>query len=171
MIVTRVVVFDGFPEEGLRSPSLSGCGPNRPTGLSVSRGPNCCINIRRVRGPKRLSGIIAATPAILLTTSYQATPSAFVGTVDFYANAKLSAVTFAGNFVLTIPFSDDPKLATADNFARFSVVVATVTAAAVPAPDYTLDVNGLLVLTDIDDVVQSVSGTAGLTAGGVAGQQ
>lgn len=111
------------------------------------------------------AGIIAAVPPIVLTTSYQATASAFGAPVEFYANARLSAVTFAADFVLEVLFSDDPALATGDNTAQFAVVVATATAGAVPAPDYTLDAAGLLVRTDVNDVVVTATGTANLTAG------
>jgi len=50
---------------------------------------------------------------------------------------------------------------------------STATAQAVPAPDYTLDVGALNVITDANNVVQTVAGTANLTAGPVpvTGQQ
>lgn len=116
-------------------------------------------------------GFAAAVPAITLTDSYSATASAFGTPVEFYANAKLSAVTFANDFVLTLPFSDDPALAARDNYAAFSVVVATAAAESVDAPNFALDVAGLLVWTDVNDVVQSVTGTADLAAGSVTGQR
>lgn len=55
--------------------------------------------------------------------------------------------------------------------ARLEVVMCTATAASVPAPDYRLDTSGLLLLTDADDVVQSATGAATLTAGLVTGQR
>jgi hypothetical protein len=63
------------------------------------------------------SGIITAAPTILLSTSYQATPSVFGSPVDFYANAMLSSLLFEGDFVLSILYSDDPRLAGAENTA------------------------------------------------------
>ena len=117
------------------------------------------------------AGIVAAAPAMVLTTSYHVTPSSF-GT--FYANAKLSAVTYDADFVLTILFSNDPALAVADNTASLIEVHATAVAAGdVQAPNYTLSVAGLIVRTDVGDVVQTVTGTANLTAGTVPvlGQQ
>jgi hypothetical protein len=117
-----------------------------------------------------LGGIIAAAPAIVLTTSFTPVASAFGAPVEFYANARLSSVSFASDFVLDVLFSDDPNLATAVNTAQFIVVVATATAAAVPAPDYSLTAAGLLVRTDVNDVVQTVTGTADLTPGSVSGQ-
>ncbi len=119
-----------------------------------------------VEGP---TGIMPAVPAIVLATSYNAAASSFG---EFYANAKLSSDLFADDFVLTVLFSDDPALAVADNTASLVEVVATaVTSGAIAAPDYAIDVQGLLVLTDANDVVQSVTGTADLTEALVAGQQ
>lgn len=119
-----------------------------------------------VAGP---AGIMAAVPAIVLATSYNAAASSFG---EFYANAKLSSDLFADDFVLTVLFSDDPALATAANTASLVSVLATaVTSGAVAAPDYTLDVDGIAVLTDANDIVQSVSGTATLTEVLVIGQQ
>jgi hypothetical protein len=63
------------------------------------------------------SGIITATPTILLSTSYQGTPSRFGSPVDFYANARLSSIAFEGDFVLSILYSDDPSRAVAENTA------------------------------------------------------
>jgi hypothetical protein len=63
------------------------------------------------------SGLLAATPTLPLATSYPAAPAVFGSPVAFYASAKLSAVTFAADFVLTLLYSDDPRLATGDNIA------------------------------------------------------
>jgi hypothetical protein len=119
-----------------------------------------------VAGP---AGIMMAVPPLDLSTTYAAAASSFG---EFYANAKLSSALFADDFVLTVLFSDDPALATAANTASLASVLATaVTSGAVAAPDYTLDVDGLAVLTDAGDIVQSVSGTAALTEVLVAGQE
>jgi hypothetical protein len=116
------------------------------------------------------TGVIAAVSPMVLTASYLGTPSAFTSPVGFYANAKLSAVTFAGDFVLSLLYSDDPRLATADNTALFQVVQSTAAAVSVDAPNYTFDPAGLALLTDINQIVQSAVGTAALTAGTVLGQ-
>ena len=117
------------------------------------------------------AGVVLANPAIELSTSYQADPSAFGDPLTvFYANARLTSVSFAGDFVIEMIYSDDPSLATGNNTAQFEVVESTATAESIPAPDYALDVATLGVLTDIDDVVVSVSGTAGLSEGSGTGQ-
>lgn len=117
------------------------------------------------------TGALVATPAIAMTASYQATPSSFGSPLSFYGNAKLSSLTFAADFVVSVLYSDDPSLATTDNTATHVVVGSTAVAAAVPAPSYSLDVDGIVVQTDVDDVVVSVSGSATLSAGAVTGQQ
>lgn len=129
---------------------------------------SCVLTLTSLR--TTLGGNMAATPALVLTSSFQIAASTFGVPVEFYANARLSAVTFASDFVLHVLFSDDPNLATASNTAEFIVVVATATAGAVAAPDYTLNAAGLLVRTDVNNVVQTVTGTADLTAGTVVGQ-
>jgi hypothetical protein len=117
-------------------------------------------------------GILSADPSMELGTGFQTDASSFGGaTVSFYANAKLSSVSFAQDFVLSIIYSDDPRLATADNDANFAVRYASATAESVPAPDYTIDMDGIAVLTDAADIVVSSTGTATLTAGNVAGQR
>jgi hypothetical protein len=110
-------------------------------------------------------------PPIALTTSYQAAPSSFGSPIAFYANAKLDSVSFANEIVLTVVYSDDSSLATRSNTANFAVVVSTATAQSGRAPDYTLDVSGLSLLTDVNDVVVSAAGSASLSAGSVTGQK
>ncbi len=118
------------------------------------------------------AGIIAADPGpLLLTTSYTPTPPSFGLPIEFYANARLSAVDFAGDFVLSILYSDNPRVASASNTASFQEVVqASATAEAVPAPDYTIDVAGFFLVTDVNNIVQSATGGATLIDGTVLGQ-
>jgi hypothetical protein len=111
------------------------------------------------------AGLIVADPPIVLDASYELTASSFVDPVEFYANAQLDSVAFATDFVLTIIYSDDSNFAVDDNTAGFAVVESSVTAESIPAPDYGLDVAGLDLLTDVDDVVDSVTGTASLSLG------
>lgn len=115
------------------------------------------------------AGIIAAAPAIVLTNTFKPAASSFGVPVEFYANARLSAVDFADDFVLTIPFSDNPRLADGAKTANFAVVGSSAVAGAVPAPNYTLDLSSLLLSTDANDVVVSATGSAELT-GTVTGQ-
>jgi hypothetical protein len=120
------------------------------------------------------AGTRHATPAIGLTTSYQGTASSFAiagsNPIEFYANAKLSSVSFAADFMLTIEFSDDAAGATGSNTANFTSQSATATASAVPAPDYTIDLTGIVLQSDNADTVLSASGNAALANGAVRGQ-
>jgi hypothetical protein len=61
---------------------------------------------------------VAASPSIELTTSFGGAPSEFGVPLEFYADAALSSVTFASAFVLTVRYSDDPRLRSASNTAR-----------------------------------------------------
>jgi hypothetical protein len=116
------------------------------------------------------AGVIAAAPSIPLTASYSGVPSAFNSPIEFYADAKLSSLAFAANFDLTVLYSDDLRRTTASNIAALVVVTSAATSVSVPAPDYTLNVDGLALMTDVNDVVQSATGTADLTAVSVAAQ-
>jgi hypothetical protein len=117
------------------------------------------------------AGIIAADPPIDLDNSYATAASSFADPVEFYANAKLSSVLFASDFSITVLYSDDASLATDSNTASFAVVESTATAENVPAPDYSLSVEGISLTTDAADVVQSATGNASLTEGDVVGQR
>jgi len=143
---------------------------SRDDALSVLLNDTACV--LTLTGLELTTGgpAIAATPSFVLSPSYQVTASTFGMPVSFYANATVSAVDFAANFVLTILYSDDPRLATRINTARFAVAESSATAGSVPAPNYALDVSGIIVQTDVADIVQFVTGTAPLTASTVTGQ-
>jgi hypothetical protein len=128
---------------------------------------NCVLTMTSLH---TTAGVIAAVPPIVLTTSYQTMPSAFGSPVEFYANAKLDSVSFANDVVLTLVYSDDSSLATRSSTAGFAVVSSTATAQSVAAPNYALDVSGLALLTDVNDVVVSAIGSGALTSGSVTGQ-
>lgn len=144
----------------------TGATLDHPALTVVRNDADCVLTLTALR---TASGALAATPAIELSDSYQGGASEFGDPVEFYANAKLSSLSFAGDFVLTILFSDDSDLASGGSTATFAVQSATTAAQSVDAPDYTLDVSGLLIQTDIGDVVQSAAGSALLTDGDVTG--
>jgi hypothetical protein len=115
-------------------------------------------------------GLFAASPSMLLTAAYKASPSEFDDPVSFYANAKLSSVSFAADFTLSVLYSDDPSNALDDANAEFEVVESSVAPESVDSPNYTIDPDSLILLVDSDQVVESASGNVGLTAGMVTGQ-
>jgi ice-binding like protein/Big-like domain-containing protein len=84
--------------------------------LSVLRNDvDCVLSLTSLN---TTDGTIAPTAPIVLATDYGVAPSAFGSPVQFYADAKLSDVTFADDFVLTLLYSDDPSLRTLVNTAR-----------------------------------------------------
>jgi hypothetical protein len=70
-----------------------------------------------------------------------------------------------GNQMVAWPYDDDTS-----GGPPVEVYEFTATAASVPAPDYTLDLDELLVLLDADSLVHSVTGAACLTPGAVPAQ-
>lgn len=119
-----------------------------------------------------------STPSIALGGSYVATASAFaVGNnpVAFHANAKLDATTFASDFQISIVHSADVSAVDGGSAAAsYATVQASTLGVLVAPPDYTLSLtNGtpFTLQVDVDDVVQSVSGVATLTAGARTGEK
>lgn len=128
---------------------------------------DCVLTVTELRTDV---GLIAAVPPISLGTSYKAMPSEFEDPVEFYGNAKLNSLAYSSDFVLTFLYSDDPALATDDNTASFEVVESSVTGDSVAAPNFVIDPDDLMLLTDTNQIVQSatggitfVSGTIGQT--------
>jgi hypothetical protein len=115
--------------------------------------------------------VIGADPPIVLDTTYELVASEFGMPVEFYGNARLSAIDYAADFVLTFLYSDDSNFAVAMNTAQVALAESSVTAQSVDAPDYTLDIAMLILMTDVDDAIVSVTGQAGLTVGNVTGQR
>lgn len=116
------------------------------------------------------TGIIAAVPPIALTSAFQPAASSFDVPIEFYANARVDDPAFSDDFLLTILYSDDETLASGVNTAGFTVVASTSLGSAVLAPDYVLDLETLIVLTDAGDFVQTATGTAGLSNDPATGQ-
>lgn len=137
--------------------------------LSVVKNNTGCV--LTVTGLVTTSATHAATPSFALDSAYQSSASAFgSGPTLFYANAKLSAMTFAADFVISLQYSDDPRLVSSSNTASYTVQAGSASAEQVAAPNYTIDVTTIVVQTDDADVVQAASGTANLTDGAVTGQ-
>lgn len=138
------------------------------TALSVVANNDACVlTLTELR---TTDGVLAATPSIVLTTSYKVTASEFDDPIEFYGNAKMDSVSFASDFLITILYADDPDSATDDNTAEFDVVQASAEGDSVSAPNYTIDPDALDVLADADQVVVSATGGVALTEGSVAGQ-
>jgi hypothetical protein len=116
----------------------------------------------------------AGNPSITMVTSYAGTASSFAAGSDpiaFYGNAKLSALTYAAGFTMTILFSDNLADATDSTAASFASVSSTASESQVVAPDYTLDFGALALQTDALQVVQSASGSIAPSATNQTGER
>lgn len=137
------------------------------TALSVLKGDtSCTLAVSEINTSG--DGLLSASAPIALGTSY-GTARSFGSPIKFYANGLLSAVSFTGDFSLTLLFSDDPRTATGSKTASYAVTSATAAAQGVTAPNYTLDLSGVTVTTDVSKVTASVSGNLALTAGSATG--
>lgn len=123
---------------------------------------DCVLTVTELRTD---AGLLAADPPISLGTSYKVAPSEFDDPVEFYGNAKLNSLAYSSDFVLTFLYSDDPALATDDNTASFEVVESSVTGDSVAAPNYVIDPDDLMLLTDTDQIVQSAAGGVTFVSG------
>ncbi len=119
--------------------------------------------------------VYVGTPAITLATSYAGSASAFKDVpgdpVDFFANARISASSFATDFTIDVLVTDDTNDgASASKQGEFATQSSTVAASNLAAPNYTMGLSSFTMLTDVDDVVTSVGGYAQLVAGTTTGQ-
>ncbi len=147
--------------------ALSGVG----TTLSVRKNDaDCVLAVTEVEA----GTTYLAVPEITLETAWQATASEFaeaMGPLAFYGNAKISSDTFANDFTLSLLVSDDPSAS--DNGSRgasFATQEGSVESTTVAASDYSISFAQFQIEKDVDNIVQSVSGFAQLTAGTIAGQ-
>jgi len=138
--------------------------------LSVVKGnTECVLTMTSIVGTEEYE----ATPPLALADAFKATASAF-GTatepVLFYGNGHLSASTFTADFVVHILYSSTSNPGTGENGAQYAVQSGSVAAESVPAPDYTIDMDAMLVETNNSKIVETATGTANLFDGTVTGQ-
>lgn len=142
------------------------------TTLAVAKNDTDCV--LTIANIVTAGATYAGTPAIALDTSnaWEATPSVFAadGEASFYANAKISALTFSANFGITLLVSDTQAAASSNKAAAFGTVNGSVTSSTVPAPDYTISMSGMDIEKDADAVVVAATGFAQLGEEAVAGQ-
>jgi Big-like domain-containing protein len=114
-----------------------------------------------------LDGATPVTGAVVLDTSAHTaifTPSAALSSDRTYTATLSTRIRDVAHESLAVDYIFGFTT------GRFGVVESAAVGEAVPVPDYTLSVAGLELLTDANDVVQSATGTAVLTAGSVTGQ-
>ncbi len=115
------------------------------------------------------------TPAVAIGTSYNGSASSFsttaMGPVAFYANALASSLTFAADFSLTVLFSDNIASVTPSTSATYASVMSTSNGTTqVVSPDYTVSFGSFGITTDINQYVQTATGSVTVTAGSNAGE-
>ncbi|MDB5219517.1 MAG: hypothetical protein JWO86_7444 [Myxococcaceae bacterium] len=155
---------------GSWSARISGTDPMPHPALTVVKDDvDCTLTLTSLEADATYDG----DPSIAMTTSYATSGSAFStggGSIAFYANADLSSASFAGNFGMTILFSDDLADTSPTVNATYATVTATASESQVVAPSYALDFGGLTLQTNVSHVVQSASGNVTTTATGQTGE-
>jgi len=134
------------------------------TALTVVKNNTACgLTLTGIHATGDGGTAYAASSNIALGASYAGGASSFGSPIKFYANALLSDATFADDFSLTLLFSDNPTTASASNTATFVVATASAATSGVAAPDYTMGIGTVGVVTDANNLVTSVSGNVVLT--------
>ncbi|HSO31367.1 MAG TPA: hypothetical protein VLT33_02590 [Labilithrix sp.] len=153
---------------------VDGLTPGNTTLSVVKNDTACVLTMTSIDAGSSFS----ATPAIAMATTYATVGSGFAlssggdTSLKFYGNAKMSAVLFASDFVISLVVSDSPRGTDAGNKGAdgYASRSATLTAGGVPAPDYTIALGSFGVTKDINNVVDAVSGFALLGEEGVSGE-
>lgn len=159
---------------GSWSARISGTADMTNAPLSVVKNDtSCTLTLTSLEADATYRG----DPSIAMGVDYALAGSAFSlpvdggpGPIAFYANADLSSVSFAGNFDMTILFSDNLADASPTVHATYAAVTSTASESQVAAPNYALDFNGLTLQTNVSHVVQSATGTVATTATGQTGE-
>lgn len=133
--------------------------------LTVVREDSACM--LRVTELRTTEGVLAANPSFFLDTSYQSSASSFGSPIQFYANAMASSLGFFADFTVTVLYSDDPALAVGGKTADYAVHGASASALSVPAPNYSLYLDGIHLEVDAHNRVVDTWGSADLYASGV----
>ena len=165
---------DGRNGAGTDTWTLSVAGGPASDELSVRKNDSDCV--LTLANVITADGTYVGAPSIALNTTdtYKGSASAFAlagQPIAFYGNAKISALTFATNFTLSLLVSDTPNASDeGTKSASFATQSATLASGTVPASDYTVSLSSFGVSKDVNDVVQSVSGYAQLAEGSITGQ-
>lgn len=139
----------------------------------VQDNTTCVLTLTALVTNENTKTTYTASPAITLGAAFAGGGSAFdsgAGTA-FYGNAKMSPADFSSNFTVTILYSDNPSLATGAITGVYASVTAAAVTQSIDAPNYALDLDtgALTVIVNSSFVVQSLTGTATLTASTVTG--
>jgi hypothetical protein len=136
--------------------------------LDVVRGNAACtltLDSLRIGMNEASATLFVADAPIPIGQSFQPTGAAFrsmgAGPVLLYGNARLLPdMSFNSTFMIQAIYSDDPNMVSANVSAGFEVVASEAVAGAVPAPNYGIDVTGLSLQVDANNIVTAASGSA-----------
>ncbi len=157
--------------------ALNGYSATQPALSVIKDNATCTLSVTGI-----LAGPVAAPVSYGMATPF-AIQSAFagsaspfaaggVGATEFYGNFRVQPdLSFAADFVIELVYSDDASQVSAAKTATFAVQTGSATASAVPAADYTIDLVGVTIQVDANNIVQTTSGSAQLTDGNVTGEQ
>jgi hypothetical protein len=153
---------------------ISGSDPMTNAALSVVKANSTCA--------LTLTDLVAtdvneSAPAITMTGSYQGTASSFASRIAgvlqptaFYANAKVTPVDMSADFTVTIMYSNDLSSSSPTVTATYAQYYGSGVESPVAPPNYTVSLASLAVQTNASGVVDTATGTLGLTAGSQVGQ-
>lgn len=157
---------------GSWSARVSGTAPMTSAALSVVKNdPTCVLTLTGVMADQ----LYAATPAIVLGTSYAAIPSSLgSGAAQFLGNAKLDTAGFSNDFEISFVYGSaggdaTPTVAASAGPTGYASVQSAAAALAVPAPSYTIDVSNLRFQSDLLQLIVGLTGQAVLTDGAFTG--
>lgn len=111
---------------------------------------------------------LAAAPSLSLATSFATAASAFRTTTNapaaFFGNAKIDTATFASDFTIRLVVSDPGRDDWDHVTGAYTTESSTVDASGVAPPDYAIDMTGLMLQTDANQLFTNASGYGQLTA-------
>jgi hypothetical protein len=142
------------------SAHISGGAMTNPALTVVKNDMACTLAITSIEADATYTG----TPAVAIHTSYNGSASSFattaMGPISFYANAKADDLSFANTFSLTVLFSDNLSGASSNTSATYASVAAPANGTTqVVSPDYTVSFLSFGITTDINQKVQTATGS------------
>jgi hypothetical protein len=165
---------DGRDPGGADTWTLSVSGGPAVDELSVRKNDSDCVLTFATIATAGATFLGAPVMALSAADTFKGSSSAFAEAATplaFYGNAKISALSFATDFTITLLVSDTPAASDEGNkAATFATENGAVSASTLLASNYTIDFSSFNVSKDVGSVVQSVSGYAQLTAGSTTGQ-
>lgn len=142
----------------------------------VASDVGCSLSITEVKAgaPSLTKTFLPASP-FPLTASYAGLRSAFLlngaGETQFYANFRVQPnLSFDGDFVVQMVYSDDVNQTDLSIDANSVVSVGTATASVVAASNATMSLAGMSISVDAKNLVKTATGSATLHQGSIVAE-